>query len=168
VHSQIERYAGPLKPSARELAPIRRYLLLSIGCALLVGCWYLWYATVFKPRRALEQLLAGDHGIQIESIVLTGPGERIVIDDPADAKYFTAAFRSAKRGPPKLGLSFAAQVHLTSGGSAKCYIYLPNEEGFITVSQPVTGIVDDPLTYYRVDLPEPVPEPLAKLLRDDP
>ena len=97
-------------------------------------------------------------------LTIKGHGERVILDDPALMNYLTDAFRSAKRGTPGTSVVYTGHIRFSSAGSVECYLYISEEDGVITLSEPLHTFTYEPSVYYRVTLPRPIPEPLAKLL----
>jgi hypothetical protein len=117
--------------------------------------------------RTFEQLLAGDDQVHIKALLLTGQGKRVVVDDEQLTRYVTEAFRSAVRARPKFGVSYDGYVYLSTGGPVQCSIHVHEEQAILSVSEPINGIwVNDPLTYYLVTLPEPIPQDLVQMLAE--
>jgi hypothetical protein len=119
------------------------------------------YIAYFKPRVTFRQLLEGSDHAHISSLVISGQNKKVTLSEPEVAEYLTQAFRSAKRDSYLGGITYYADVHLSTAGSVTCGLYVPAESGVITVSFPL----DDTTTYYYlITLPEPIPDLLRKTL----
>jgi hypothetical protein len=155
---------------APEMAPAQRssvanrtvrvtVVLTGVAVALVACC-----AGKLRTQRAFDRLLAGDRQVAVSSVLITGQGKRVLLDDVESARYLTDSFRSVQRDPPHLGITYTAEVRLSSGGSVKVGLYIPEDGDGVAMSWPLDSLTQDP-TYYWLPLPEPVPPTIAAALR---
>ena len=142
---------------ARRLAPYLFLLVVSGGCVS-------WLVASNKSRKAFEQLLEGDEHVLIEKLVINGsPNEQYEFNDAKTTKYLSDAFRSGRVDCYKLGTTSLAMVYLIPGGGpVKCCLYIPEEEGYITICFPLDRL--EGMKKYLVKLPQPIPDTVSKAL----
>jgi hypothetical protein len=140
-----------------------KWIVLAAAGVCAIGLVGYWGASSPVPRQEWEWLLAGDEKVQVASLVIQVHGGQIVLDDPASAGYWTKAFRSASQESYRLGASYYATVTFASGGSVEVGLYLSDGGDDVTVSSAL-GTFADP-SYYRIQLNQPMPEPVAAALR---
>jgi hypothetical protein len=136
-------------------------------CLLLVplifaGCWFFY----FGPRNQFENLLTGDEQVEIQSLTIDGQQQKIDLSDASSLTYLTVAFRTAKKEgyiPSHHGFSYTAYLRMGSMGSVYIGLSTPADADGFTVAFPLAGF-DDP-TYYWVPLPQPMPTPVADVLK---
>jgi hypothetical protein len=158
VETIVESEAA-LRSSLRVALKKRHLIALFMGILALGGYGSWLYFGYHRPHAAFRSLLSGSDRVQISYLLIKGQDKEILIDDPNLTKYLTDAFRLASRNYSGGGITYTADIHLSSGGSVRCALYVPREDGLITISFPEEY-------YYRVTLPEPIPESLAKLLSE--
>jgi hypothetical protein len=146
----------------------KRPLWVTLVLAGVVGALAWGCVSWVRPLEEFDRLLDGDGGVAVRSVVITGQGLTAELADPESARYFTALFRSARARANGLssGTTYTAWVRLESGGTVEVTLYVPEEEGWLSFgwTKDPWGLHDDS-AYYRVRLPEPVPAPVAEVLR---
>lgn len=147
---------------------MKKNAIIVISCVIIsvASCYWWRLSSYSRPRQEFMRLLAGDNGVHITSVKLAGENKRIVIDDPALTMYITGAFSFAV---PDLdgsgGVSYDAAITLCSGDSVSCYIMFRDKRGLISVSEPIdVAFGNDPLAFYLIRLPEPIPDSLLEVL----
>lgn len=134
-----------------------RYLMVLFAGIVTIAGWWVYYR--HRLDEAFQALLSGSDQVQISRLLIRGQGKQVRIDDPNLTRYLTEAFRSASPEGHTGGVAYMADVHLTTGESVRCALFIPRERGEISISYPDEH-------YYWIRLPEPVPASLEKLLSE--
>ncbi len=117
-----------------------------------------------KDRRAqFRNLLAGDLNGRIVSIRIEGKNGLITITDSASLEYLATAIQSAKPDASVSGVTYLVTIAISSGDEMGCRIFVPSGSNKLGLSFPDEVLFDDP-EYFEVDLPKPIPDPLAGVL----
>jgi hypothetical protein len=137
--------------------------------AITLTCGGIWI--VFGPEQHpnFTRLLQGDNRVSISSVVFSGHGLRIELNDSDSLQYLSRAFREAEKEGyvsenhgATLGYSYYARLKLSPQGSVLIGLSIPEDANGFTVGYPMDGF-DDP-TYWWVRLPEPMPAAITEVL----
>lgn len=133
--------------------------LILVTC--IVGSWSVWWFSYYKPRRDFESLLAGSRDSEVTSLQVNGQRLTLSLNDPDCMRYLSNPLRSAERDSAEMGLSYGAEVTLSSGGSVSCGIYFTDRTDRFSL---LMDDFPDHRVYYLVLLPDPIPDALALFL----
>jgi hypothetical protein len=139
----------------------KRVIGLSLVGAFIPACCFV-YLYEFKPYRDFKDILSGRGSVRIERMEIDGQKRHILLDEPAALTYLNERIRSAARNESEGGITYDATVHLSSGNSVDCFIYVPEKNRLLTIRFPVNSFEEG--SYYLVTLPDPVPEALSHIL----
>jgi hypothetical protein len=151
------------------MPPYKRLLLICVvlGAPSLVLFGSLtctaWRAGA-EATSEFKNLLRGSTQSNITALVIQVGDEQFSITDPESTQYLTAAFHSATQHDIELGPTYRAVVCVDSGKLFECAIHVPSTPGAITLFYPLDAWDSTPDMYYRVNLPEPIPSPLATVI----
>ena len=76
--------------------------------------------------------------------------------------YLSQAFRGAKRGEAVLGKTYDIVCELSTGGSIRCGLYVPQKADRITILFPIDSVGEG--TMDHIVLPEPIPKAFSEVL----
>jgi hypothetical protein len=134
--------------------------------ALGVAAWHCF--PYHKACPSLEALLAGDKAVRISTLVLRGQGKRFVLRDAVSLRYVSDVFRCAShegyRPTHVGGLTYMAELSFEGGECVVVGIEVPDSGAGLTVAYPLDEGLHDPVHYW-ITFPDPIPEPLAKILQ---
>jgi hypothetical protein len=146
----------------------RLLLILVIAGSPCLSCWGCW-TVISHPHDRFQRLLRGDPDVRVTR--LRGAGnDSFVIDDAESLDYLTEALRAAesdgfvpkRRGDSdRTGPTLFVNVWTDRFGSYTTSFELPNDERIRGMT--VCCSLHDEAYFYWVPLPEPVPQPLAKI-----
>jgi len=129
-------------------------IALTVSAFMIALCF--WQV---RSRFDFEQLLQGNKNVEITSFVIKAGAGEVIIDDRVSVRYLTRAIRQSSRDGYQLGSSYYASITLSSGTKIECGLYLPADKLTITICFPLDAIDRDE-SYYRINLPQPIPQPL--------
>jgi hypothetical protein len=133
--------------------------MLSLAAVLGSLLWIEF--TYLKANDGFRELLLGSQSCEIHSLLIWGQDRTVAITDPALTTYLTEAFRRGRRDQRRPGITYYVDISLSTGGSVRCALYIPKEQGVITIAFPIDATTT---YYYLIELPEPLPAPLNDLL----
>lgn len=119
----------------------------------------------FGRSSDLVRLLAGEEGIEIQSVVIEGQSELITLDDPVALKYLMDALRGASHGKrtERFGSSYSASIDFGRRYTELAHIDAPDGMDGVNVA-PLTSFVNDDPDYRWVPFRKPIPPELEKTL----
>lgn len=137
-----------------------RYFFLALALGLIGICGWWWGYHVAK--RDFVRLLRGDNSLALVAVDFEGHGLRIHVDDPASVSYLSIMLRSASEGANELGITYNMKLCLSTGGSVKCGLYLPELTNRLIILFPIDEGGDGSM--YTVELKEPIPKALTGII----
>jgi 4-amino-4-deoxy-L-arabinose transferase-like glycosyltransferase len=137
----------------------RRVVAVCLAVIAILTCFWLWFYD-FKPYQDFDRLLAGGKDVRIEQIVFAGQGRQVVLKEPAATAYLTERVRCAVRDEHANGITYYAQIYLSSGGSVSSAVDIPEAKGYVTLYYPC-GTLTEGGSRYLVALPDPAPDSLS-------
>jgi len=149
---------------------------LTLGCIIVItpivlivlSCGGLIVAGRYVDYQAdeLRDVMRGRGNTEVESLTVYSrgwDGETHIVSDEASTRYLTTMFRRASE-VKKLGITYSAEVRLTSGTTVKCTIYVSDDQDRFAIAFPSNSVEMAYDDYYDIPLSRPIPEPLAKVL----